>query len=71
MKKYKNILKSILFLIILSLLLVAFSSVLKPPIDEPKVLKGILSEQDNTMDYLILGDSEAYSSVSPMEIWSA
>lgn len=70
MKKHKNIFKSILFLIILSLLLVAFSSVLKPTSAEPKVLKGILAEQDNTMDYLILGDSEAYSSVSPMEIWN-
>lgn len=71
----KNIGKSILFVLILGLLLILASYVLLPwkvvvkygIMDTAKY--PILSEDENTIDAVAIGDSLIYSSVSPMEIY--
>lgn len=71
--QYKNVIKFISFLIGL-LILLNVSSYLFAPKNKAeegtyKRVKGFLSEPQNTLDYLSIGDSECKSSISPMEIW--
>lgn len=64
--KFNNIIKPIafisIFFIILSILSLFFLK------ETPK--NDIGFEEKNTIDYLVIGDSEAYTSISPMEIWN-
>ncbi len=72
----KNVLKSILFIVIFIALCEAVTLLLLPKgmvkqygfiatVSEP-----ILEEQKDTIDVIALGDSLVYSSISPMEIWN-
>lgn len=72
----KNALKGIIFILIL-VLLTELITVLFLPKDILKkygfrntATYSILSEQENTIDVIALGDSLVYSSISPMEIWN-
>ena len=72
----KNLFKSILFIAIFILMVHCITYFLIPGknVKEYGVLKAgnyeILSEEDNTIDTVFLGDSLVYSSISPMEIWN-
>lgn len=71
----KRIAYSILFLCGLALLLVAAPYVFYPKNNMKEFgmdnapANGILGERDKSIDVVVLGDSESYSAISPMEIW--
>lgn len=76
MKKYNNIIKSILFLSILFLMFVVLSYVFVPKNNHKELgmnnieANGILGEKENTIDVLFLGDSEAYTSMAPLIMYN-
>ena len=71
----KNLLTTVVFLGILALLLFFTSRLLQPKGNAKEdgmhdaTANGILSEPENTLDVLFLGDSESYSSFIPLKIW--
>ncbi|WP_313072028.1 hypothetical protein [Lacrimispora sp.] len=71
--KINNKAKIVLFLSGLFILLYGLSYVILPnnTMDSGlyKKTNSITSEPENTIDYIVIGDSEAVSSISPMEIW--
>ena len=72
---FKKTASSIAFLLIFVILLIISSYIFTPKNNLKEFgmndvsANGILGEKENTIDILVLGDSEAYSSVSPMQIW--
>lgn len=75
MKKYGNVIKSILFLFILSVLMGVLSCILIPKNNKGEfgmrniAAHGFLGEQDNTIDVLFIGDSLACSSFFPLQLY--
>ena len=75
MKRYKNFLCSLLFLAILMGLLAAGSRIVEPKNNEKASgmrnaqATGFLTERENSLDYILIGDSETYSSTTPMQLW--
>lgn len=71
--KINNKAKIVLFLSGLFILLYGLSYVILPnnTMDSGlyKKTNSITSESENSIDYIVIGDSEAVSSISPMEIW--
>lgn len=72
----KKISASIAFLLIFVILLLVSSYVFMPKNNlkefgmDDTAANGILGEKSDTIDVLVLGDSEAYSSITPMQIWN-
>lgn len=71
-----KIIKSVSFVLILTVILILLSRLFSPKNNSVEAgmhnrgASGILAEPDNTIDYIVLGNSEGYSSISPMEIWN-
>ena len=72
----KNIFHSTAFIVALATLLLITSVMVKPRsmsqgnvLDDP-LIGGIMSEKENSIDVIFLGDSESYSAFIPLSIWN-
>ena len=71
-----KIIKVISFTIVLIILLLITSHILMPKDNTEEAgmhdyeANGILAEKEDTIDLLVLGDSEAFTSITPMQIWN-
>ena len=71
----KNILKIILFVVGLFIILLGLSKIFMPKNNTEQMgmdqahANGILGEKNNTIDVVVLGDSESFTAIIPMELW--
>ena len=76
MKRFENIIKPVVFILILFCIIGLLTPIFRPKDNTREAgmpdfrANGILSEPKDTIDVLVIGDSESYTSFSPMEIWS-
>ncbi|MDD6402446.1 MAG: SGNH/GDSL hydrolase family protein [Lachnospiraceae bacterium] len=76
-KNKKGVIKVVAFTTIVVLIMSIFSYVLNPErfldstaaYEREQYLSAILQEEENTIDVLILGDSESFGVLSPMHLW--
>ena len=71
----KRVLRFTSFILVLLLILLLLSYAFKPKNASENHLgdvkpNGLLAEPENTIDVLFFGDSEAYTSLSPIQMWS-
>lgn len=72
----ERILKIVSFFVILLVILMVLSHIFIPKNNSKKFgmhdvnANGILGEPDNTIDLLVVGDSESYASIVPMKLWN-
>ena len=70
-----KILKTFIFMTILLIMLIILSYIVMPKNNQAEFgmydvrANGILGEKDNTIDVLVVGDSESFSSIVPMKLW--
>lgn len=75
MKYIKRILKAFLFILGLLGIFIVSSFIFLPKINVPDTgieearANGISGEKDNSVDVVILGDSESYSAFIPLQLW--
>jgi hypothetical protein len=74
-QKYKFLIKPILFIFIFGIITNILSYIFQPKNNSPEAgimqskARAILGEPENTIDFLMIGDSESYASYSPMEVY--
>ena len=74
----KRIIKCIIFIIIFLIIIAILSKIFIPKNNtleagigkRKQPASGILTEPENTIDVLVLGDSESYNSYIPLELWN-
>lgn len=70
---FKNAFKLVVFVLVIFSILFALSPVFSPKTNKSlrdKSANGILGEPENSIDVLIIGDSESYSTFIPLQMWN-
>lgn len=71
----KNLIKSVTFFVLLIFILLGAGLILRPKNNTKEAgmnnvsANGILAERDDSLDVLVLGDSESYNSFIPLDMW--